>query len=97
MLIRARSNAELTTQAARREVNDLTRQKDAVTNQLSQMLSGLSGLVPTVGGAAAKAAETVQQGQAPKQAEAPAAEAPAQRAPEGGADADQPEVAAKTS
>ena len=41
--------------AAKREVDDLTRQKDAVTSQLGQMLSGLSGLVPGVG-AAAKAA-----------------------------------------
>jgi hypothetical protein len=42
----ARTEAELTTQAAKREVEDLTRQKDAVTSQLGQMLSGLSGLVP---------------------------------------------------
>jgi hypothetical protein len=41
-------------------VEDLTRQKDAVTTQLGQMLSGLSGLVPAVGGAA-KAADTPAQ------------------------------------
>jgi hypothetical protein len=52
----ARTEAELTTQTARREVEDLTRQKDAVTSQLGQMLSGLAGIVPTVG-QAAKAAE----------------------------------------
>ena len=33
---------------ARREVDDLTRQKDAVTAQLGQMLSGLAGIVPTM-------------------------------------------------
>ena len=42
--------------ALRREVEDLTRQKDAVTTQLGQMLSGLSGLVPAV-----KAADTPAQ------------------------------------
>ena len=38
----------MTTQAARREVDELTRQKDAVTTQLGQMLSGLAGIVPSV-------------------------------------------------
>jgi hypothetical protein len=35
-------------------VDELTRQKDAVTTQLGQMLSGLAGIVPTVAPAAAK-------------------------------------------
>jgi hypothetical protein len=79
----ARTEAELTTQAARREVEDLTRQKDAVTNQLGQMLSGLSGLVP---GAPAKPAEAAK-----------AAETPAQRTPDADKNgaADKP-VAAKS-
>ena len=38
----------MTTQTARREVDELTRQKDAVTAQLGQMLSGLAGIVPQV-------------------------------------------------
>ena len=53
-LTEARTEAELTTQAARREVDDLTRQKDAVTAQLGQMLSGLAGIVPSVAQAAPK-------------------------------------------
>jgi hypothetical protein len=46
VLSEARSEAELTTGAARRELEDLTRQKNAVTSQLGQMLSGLAGIVP---------------------------------------------------
>ena len=46
MVSSARNEAELTTSAARREVEELTRQKDAVTSQLGQMLSGLAGIVP---------------------------------------------------
>jgi len=88
LLSEARTEAELTTQAAKRDVDDLTRQKDAVTNQLGQMLSGLSGLVPTVG-AAAKAAEVVKQAEAKP-------DTPAQRPAETG-DAGKPEAAAKTS
>jgi len=42
------SEAEMTTGKARREVEDLTRQKDAVTAQLGQMLSGLAGIMPSV-------------------------------------------------
>ena len=82
-LSEARTEAELTTQAARREVEDLTRQKDAVTNQLGQMLSGLSGLVPSVGAAAkaavdnaGKPAETPAQrtgGETPETADKPVA------------------------
>ena len=75
MLSEARTEAELTTQAARREVEDLTRQKDAVTNQLGQMLSGLSGLVPSVGAAAKAAVENASR-PAEKQGEAPAQRAP---------------------
>ena len=41
-----RSEAEMTTNSARRELEDLTRQKNAVTSQLGQMLSGLAGIVP---------------------------------------------------
>jgi hypothetical protein len=83
LLGEARTEAELTTQAARREVEDLTRQKDAVTNQLGQMLSGLSGLVPSVGAAKA-AADTAK------------TDTPAQRTGEQqAAPGDQP-VAAKT-
>jgi hypothetical protein len=68
-------------------VEDLTRQKDAVTNQLGQMLSGLSGLVPGVGGAAKAATEPAAKA---------APETPAQRAPEGqNGTADKP-VGAKT-
>jgi hypothetical protein len=89
LLGEARTEAELTTQAARREVEDLTRQKDAVTNQLGQMLSGLSGLVPSVGAAAKAAVENAQKD--------PKAEAPAQRVPEvGNAGAADKPVAAKT-
>ena len=63
LLNEARTEAEFTTNTARREVEELTRQKDAVTNQLGQMLSGLSGLVPAMGSAAAKTekAETPSQ------------------------------------
>jgi hypothetical protein len=50
VLSEARSEAELTTGAARRELEDLTRQKNAVTSQLGQMLSGLAGIVPGQGG-----------------------------------------------
>lgn len=38
-------------------MEDLTRQKDAVTSQLGQMLSGLAGIVPGTGPDAAAAAE----------------------------------------
>ncbi len=38
----------MTTNTARREVEELTRQKDAVTTQLGQMLSGLAGIMPQV-------------------------------------------------
>jgi hypothetical protein len=48
MVTEARSEAEMATTAARREVDELTRQKDAVTGQLSQMLSGLAGIMPSV-------------------------------------------------
>ena len=48
VLSEARTEAEMTTQKARREVDDLTRQKDAVTAQLGQMLSGLAGIMPSV-------------------------------------------------
>ena len=47
MLTDARTEAENATSTARRAVDDLTRQKDAVTAQLGQMLSGLAGIVPT--------------------------------------------------
>ena len=40
------SRVRARTTAARREVEELTRQKDAVTTQLGQMLSGLAGIVP---------------------------------------------------
>src|SRR4029450_1672937 len=43
----AKTYAEVTKQTAEREVAELTRQRDAVTNQLTQlreMLSGLAGL-----------------------------------------------------
>jgi hypothetical protein len=43
----AKTHAEVTKQTAEREVGELTRQRDAVTNQLTQlreMLSGLAGL-----------------------------------------------------
>jgi cell division septum initiation protein DivIVA len=43
----AKTHAEVTKQTAEREVAELTRQRDAVTNQLTQlreMLSGLAGL-----------------------------------------------------
>ena len=46
MLTEARSEAESTTTTARRELEDLSRQKNAVTAQLGQMLSGLAGIVP---------------------------------------------------
>jgi hypothetical protein len=49
LLSEARSEADIATNTARRQVDDLTRQKDAVTAQLGQMLSGLAGIVPTVG------------------------------------------------
>jgi cell division septum initiation protein DivIVA len=42
----ARTDAELSTSQLRREVEDLNRQRDAVTTQLGSMLSGLSGIVP---------------------------------------------------
>ena len=54
LLSEARSEAEIATNTARRQVDDLTRQKDAVTNQLGQMLSGLAGIVPTVAPAGGK-------------------------------------------
>jgi hypothetical protein len=43
----AKTHAEVTRQTAEREVGELTRQRDAVTGQLTQlreMLSGLAGL-----------------------------------------------------
>jgi len=52
MVTEARSEAEMTTTTARREVDELTRQKDAVTAQLGQMLSGLAGIMPSVSQAA---------------------------------------------
>jgi hypothetical protein len=52
MVTEARTEAEHTTTTARREVEELTRQKDAVTTQLGQMLSGLAGIVPSVAPAA---------------------------------------------
>ena len=58
MLSEARSEAELTTPQARREVEDLTRQKDAVTAQLGQMLSGLAGIVPGLPNGGKPAAKT---------------------------------------
>jgi hypothetical protein len=48
MVTEARTESEMTTTAARREVDELTRQKDAVTAQLGQMLSGLAGIMPSV-------------------------------------------------
>jgi cell division septum initiation protein DivIVA len=53
VLTEARDEAERTTTAAKREVDNLTKQKEAVTTQLGQMLSGLAGIVPGVGGGAA--------------------------------------------
>ena len=46
-MFEAKTHAQVTKQTAEREVADLTRQRDAVTGQLSQlreMLSGLAGV-----------------------------------------------------
>ena len=58
LIFDAKTHAQVTKQTAEREVADLTRQRDAVTNQLSQlreMLSGLAG-VGALGGDAKPAA-----------------------------------------
>jgi hypothetical protein len=47
LIFDAKTHAQVTKQTAEREVADLTRQRDAVTNQLTQlreMLSGLAGV-----------------------------------------------------
>ena len=48
-MLDARTDAELSTSQLRREVEDLNRQRDAVTNQLGSLFSGLSGIVPPKG------------------------------------------------
>ena len=46
LLSEARSEAEESTQTARREVEDLARQRDAITSQLGQLREMLGGIMP---------------------------------------------------
>ena len=71
LVFEAKTHAEVTKQTAEREVAELTRQRDAVTNQLTQlreMLSGLAGLGTLPGKRANSTSRTRPSGRGPAEA-----------------------------